>query len=396
MKATWRLAAPTARTAGGAVVIAACALAACVLAAGCGSSAVGTTPATGVPVAAPPLTTASVGATGAGWAIVEMGGSAAKEDNFWELFVRPTGTSPWRLATPAGVADNGGLEAAGTGGSLVVGIRPSQDLTFSPLATTSNDGATWSASGPVTPGLADAPDALASDSGGQLIALTGGQTAELGTRTGTAWTRLASVQAISATPAGRDCGLTGLTAATFVHSDVPMLAGRCSRPGTAGIFADHGGSWREAGPAVPRPLAGEEIDVLRLTATGNGVVALLQAGSGASASLIAAWADAGGWALSAPLPIGARAIRSMASGPGQAVAVLLAGGEGETLSGPGSSWRALPRLPASAASAGSRARRPGGRARGARRHVHGLAARGRAGWRLTQTIQVTIPYGSSS
>ena len=178
VKATWRLAAPTARTAGGAVVIAAC-----VLAAGCGSSPV-TTPPTAVPAVAPPLTTASIDATGAGWAIVEMGGSAAQEDNFWELFVRPTGTSPWRLATPAGVADNGGLEAAGTGGSLVAGFRPSQDLTFSPLAATSNDGASWSASGPVTPGLAATPDGLASGSGGQLIALTAGETAELGTNAG--------------------------------------------------------------------------------------------------------------------------------------------------------------------------------------------------------------------
>jgi hypothetical protein len=390
VKATWHRAAPTARIACAAAVIAACGLAA-----GC-SSPDTTLPTTAVPAGAPPLTTASVGATGAGWAIVEMGGSAANQDNFWELFVRPTGTSPWRLATPAGVADNGGLEAAGTGGSLVAGFRPSQDLTFSPLAATGNDGATWSASGPVSPGLADTPDALASGSGGQLIALTGGQTAELGTNTGKTWTRLASVRALSATPAGRDCGLTGFTAATFARSEVPMLAGGCSRPGTAGIFADHGGSWQEAGPAVPRPLAGENIGVLRLTATGNGVVALLQAGSGASASLIAAWPDAGGWALSAPLRIGASVIRSTSSGPGQAVAVLLAGGHGETLAGPGSSWRALPRLPASAAAL---ALGPGGRVDALTAHA-GTFTDWRLGagasWRLTQTIQVTIPYGSSS
>ena len=390
MKAIWRRAAPTARTAGGAVVIAAC-----VLAAGCASSPVRTPPRPAVPAESPPLTTASVSATGAGWAIVEMGGSAAQEDNFWELFVRPTETSPWRLATPAGVADNGGLEAAGLGGRLVAGFRPSQDLTFSPLAASSDDGATWSAAGPVTPGLADVPDALASDSG-QLIALTRAGTAELGTNTGKTWTRLASVRAITATPAGHDCGLISLTAATFVRSDVPMLAGDCSRPGPAGIFADHGGSWQAAGPTVPLPLAGEDIGVLRLTATGNGVVALLQAGSGASASLIAAWPDAGGWTLSAPLRIGASGVRSTSSGPQQAVAVLLAGGHGETLSGPGSSWRALPRLPASAAAL---ALGPGGRVDALTAHA-GTFADWRLGasasWRLTQTIHVTIPYGSSS
>jgi hypothetical protein len=391
VKATWRRVAATVRTAGGAVVIATC-----VLAAGCGSSGVSAPPTTAVPAPAPPLTTASADDTGAGWAIVEMGGSAAQQDNFWELFVRPAGASPWRLATPAGVADNGGLEAAGAGGSLVAGFRPSQDLTFSPLAASSNDGATWSASGPVTPGLADAPDALASGSGGRLIALTGGETAELGTNTGKAWTRLANVGAISATPAGGDCGLTGFTAAAFARSGVPMLAGSCSRPGTAGIFADHGGSWQEAGPAVPRSLTGEDIDVLRLTATGTGVVALLQAGSGASTSLIAAWSDAGGWALSAPLRIGASAIRSTSSGPGQAVAVLLAGGQGETLYGPGSSWRALPRLPSSAVAL---ALGPHGRVDALTAHAGTFPdwqLEAGPSWRLTQTIQVTIPYGSSS
>lgn len=117
MKATWRRAAPITRTATGAVVIAAC-----VLAAGCAGSPVSTPPTTAVPAGPPPLATASTGPTGAGWAIVEMGGSAAQEDNFWELFVRPAGTATWRLATPAGVADNGGLEAAGIGGSLVAGF----------------------------------------------------------------------------------------------------------------------------------------------------------------------------------------------------------------------------------------------------------------------------------
>ena len=391
MKATRRRVAPTTRTVGAALVAAAC-----VLVAGCASSAVSTAPTTPVPTGPPPLATASASATGAGWAIVEMGGSAAQEDNFWELFVRPAGTSTWRLATPTGVADNGGLEVAGLGASLVAGFRPSQDLTFSPLAATRDDGASWSAAGPVTPGLADAPNALASGSGGQLIALTSGGTAELGTNTGKTWTRLASAQTIMATPAGHDCGLTGLTAATFARAEVPMLAGGCSRPGTAGIFAEHGGSWQAAGPAMPRSLAHEDIDVLRLTATGSGVVALLQAGSGAAASLIAAWSGAGKWAVSAPLRIGAGGLRATSTGPGRAVAVLVAGGDGETLSGPGSSWRALPRLPASAAAL---ALGPGAQVDALTAQA-GTFADWRLGagarWRLAQTIHVTIPYGSSS
>ncbi len=218
-----------------------------------------------------------------------MGGAAGQEDNFWELFVRPAGSTAWRLATPPGVADNGGIEVTGTAGSLTAGFRPSQDLTFSPLAATSDDGTSWSQGGPVSPGLAEAPDALASGPGGRLIALTSGGAAELGASTGTRWTRLASVRAVTRTAAGQACGLTGFTAAAFGPAGVPMLAGGCSRPGTAGIFTEHGGSWQAAGPAVPGSLAGQDVDVLGMSATGNGVVALLQAGSGPKASLFSAW-----------------------------------------------------------------------------------------------------------
>ena len=86
----------------------------------------------------------------------------------------------------------------------------------------------------------------------------------------------------------------GLTAAAFGGSGVPMLAANCSRTGVAGMFADRGGSWQAAGPAVPGSLAGEDIDVVRLTAAGAGVVALLRAGSGADTSLMAAWSDGSG------------------------------------------------------------------------------------------------------
>ena len=137
MNVTRRAAPGTARTAAGTVIAAAC-----VLAAGCGTKAAANPGPAPIP-AAPPLAT-SFSSAGAGRAIVEMGGPAAQQDNFWELFVRPAGAARWRLATPAGVADNGGLDVAGTGGSLVTGFRPSQDLSFSPLATSGDGGTSWS------------------------------------------------------------------------------------------------------------------------------------------------------------------------------------------------------------------------------------------------------------
>jgi hypothetical protein len=188
-----------------------------------------------------------------------------------------------------------------------------------------------------------------------------------------------------------------------------MLAADCGRPGTVGIFADRSGGWHTAGPALPASLAGEDVGVLRLTASGDGIVALLRAGSGAAASLIAAWSGASGgpWTLSAPLPIGTSQLRATSSGASKTIGVILTGGRGETLAGPGSAWRALPPLPAWAATLtlgpGSRVdalAAHGGTLSdwrlGPRPSGSGTGGAGPAGWRLTQTVHVTIPYGSSS
>ena len=124
-------------------------LAGTMLAAGCGSAARQPGGPSG-PVQPPSLSTSLVTTTGT-WAVAVMGGSAAEHDNFWQLFVRPAATGRWRLATPPGVASNGGLVVASPGGrSVVAGFRPSQDLSFSPLATTHDNGTAW------TPGLLDA------------------------------------------------------------------------------------------------------------------------------------------------------------------------------------------------------------------------------------------------
>ena len=363
--------------------------------AGCGS-----TPApSAAPRAAPPpppLATSVASTAGPSWTVVEMGGSAAQENNFWQLFVRPAGATAWRLATPLGVADNGGLVIASAGsGSLVTGFRPSQLLTYSPLAASTDDGTSWSPAGPLSASLADAPDALAAGPDGALIALTdGGARAELGQRLGAAWTRLSSASALAATSAGRACGVTGLTAAAF-SGGTTMLGAACGRPGVAGIFVRSGGTWRAAGPALPAALGREDVDVLALTTAGTGLEALLQAEAGAHSSLIAAWSSGASWTLSAPLPTGGRPLRSTAAGPGAAVGVILGDGRGETLSGPGAAWHALPALPKWTATL----------ALGPAARVDALAADGgtfkdwqlgAAGWSLAQTVHVNIPYGSSS
>jgi hypothetical protein len=87
------------------------------------------------------------------------------------LFVRPAGSTQWKLVTPPGAADNGGLVVADAGGqSLITGFRPSQYLTYTPLTATRDGGQVWAPAGPLDAAVANIPDALAIAPGtGQLL-----------------------------------------------------------------------------------------------------------------------------------------------------------------------------------------------------------------------------------
>jgi hypothetical protein len=268
------------------------------------------------PGGAPFLATSLATASGA-WAVVVMGGSVASHNNFWQLFARPAGSSRWQLVTPPGTPDNGGLVLADTGGSLITGFRPSQYLTYTPLILTHDGGRAWSSTGPLDASLANVPDALAAVPGsGNLLALTADGAAELAAPElaapgYTSWTTLATQRSLAATAAGRRCGLQDLTAAAFAPQGIPLLGGSCGRPGTTGIFADTGGTWHAAGPALPAALAGQSIHVLRLTSAASSTVALLTAGTGPGTSLLAAWSSDGRqWTLATPLPLHGAALTS--------------------------------------------------------------------------------------
>ena len=385
---------------------------AAILVAGCGSTQAAA-PAPGAGRAArPPLVTSLTIPGGPSWAIVEMGGPRTRHNNFWQLVTRPAGTASWRLATPPGVADNGGLVVASPGGpALVAGFNPSQDLTFSPLASTRDGGARWTPS-LLPAGLARVPSALGTAPGGKLIAVTGRGQAEFSAPGMAGWTRLASLASLAATPAGRSCELKSLTAAAFSGLGVPLLAGRCAAPGVAGIFGYSAGGWHQAGPALPAVLARRQVSVLKLTTAGRRTTALLVAAApGGAASLIAAWAGPSGrWTLSAPLPLGGARILSTATGTGageaaataaspglaSAAGVILSTGRAEFTAGPAADWQQLPALPANVAAL----------VLGPGRQVSALApsgsiltswhlAAGAVTWTMTQAMKVPVPYGSS-
>jgi hypothetical protein len=370
------------------------ALAGALLAAGCGGAA--QAPAgTGAAPPEPPLDT-SLGTAAGTWAVVVMGGSAAQHNNFWQMFVRPAGGNAWKLVTPPGTADNGGLVVADDGGqSLITAFRPSQGLTYTPLIQTSNSGQAWSSLNPLDAALAAAPDALAVEPGtGRLLALTTGGTVETATPGYNAWQVLGSARTLSATPAGRGCGPLSLAAATFTSSGTPLVAGACAHPGIAGIFAYQDGTWESVAPPIPAGLARQDVAVAGMAQTRSGIVALLATPS----SLLAAWlADDGApWTVSSPLRLGSGSLGAASFGPDGTAAVVLPGDRGETIAR-GASWQPLPTLPQGTATLASA---PGGEVDALAVHGGKLtvwqARPGGAAWSPTQTIQVAIPYGSSS
>jgi hypothetical protein len=339
-----------------------------------------------------PLSTSLVTAQGT-WAVTVMGGSAASENNFWQLFIRPAGASRWSLVTPEGVADNGGLVASGGAGgtSLLVGFRPSQGLAFSPLATSTNAGQTWTP-GLLDAALADVPDALAVAASGQALAVASDGSIFSAPSAAAAaaghWSQLTTRSALAATTPGRGCGLVAVNAVAFGQNNVPVVAGSCVRRGVAGIFAEAGGSWQAAGPGLPARFGGDQVQVLGLTAAPDGNAALLLAGT----DLLAAWSHGGHWTVSAPIAGGG--VRASGFGPSGSVWVL-AGSRAETIGGPGQAWQALPTVPPGTATL---APGPGSgydalAVSGSNLTVWRLAS---GAWTKVQAMKVPITYGSSS
>jgi hypothetical protein len=376
------------------------ALASAALAAGCGSA-----PSSGpgqaaraLPGGTQFLATSLITPAGT-WAITVMGGSASSHNNFWQLFARPPGSTRWKLVTPPGVADNGGLVAAGaSAGPLITGIRPSQDLIYTPLALTRDGGQAWSPTGPLDAPLAAAPDALAAAPGtGRLLALLTNGTVKAAAPGYTRWTTLTSQRSLAATPAGRRCELTSLTAVTVTPAGLPLLAGRCSHPGTAGVFAAANGTWQAAGPALPAGLDHQAATVLRLTRTSAGVVALVETGTGPGASLLAAWSASNGvhWALSPPIRLHGARLASASFGPSGVVSLVLTGNHGEAITGAGAAWQSLPALPAGTATLA-----PGPTAGFDALAVHRTRLTvwqlgPGTTWQATQTMNVPVQFGSS-
>jgi hypothetical protein len=349
------------------------------------------------------------------WATIAMGHLDDPANTFWQLFFHPLGKQPLGkrpLGKPAwsdqveatATATNGGLVLATAGGrSLTVGIRPSADLTYSPLITTVDSARSWS-NGLVTSGLADRPDALATRTSGAALALVGGRGAQVLASGGdlSKWSVVVSESALAATSGGRSCGLGALTAVGYLSGE-RLVGGSCGLPGVVGVFAQAGRTWRAAGPALPTGLLGGRAEVLSLSTDGSGTSALVAVVSGKRSWLLAASARSGGrWHVSPALALGSsETVASFGPAGASGLFVLLQGrtGRPRLLVAPGAgalAWRDLPAPPAGTATV----------AFDGPAAVDALAERGKVltvwslgpgrAWDKIQIMNVPIQYGSSS
>lgn len=384
----------------GRVITAAAGLAVTGTLAACSSASSSAPAAPAGPASVSMATSVSTGADS--WAVLPMSVHPA----FWEVFVRPANTAAWKLVTPPGVADNGGLVVSANGASsLAVAVRPSQHLVFSPLAATADGGASWSAGPPLEAAVAASPDAFAAH-GARLVALLADGSVESSGDAGATWSVIAAPSAIAASAAGKGCGGAvrvtsvsfGLVTVDPNTTDV-LAGGTCGTSGAAALFAySPGAGWQR----VSLPVAGQLVRM-------SGGLALVRGKSGLSAL----WRGFGwyayaplssgsapqpaptGWSAPAALPASGPVIASGMLAPG-GTWVLLAGGRAATIAGPGQQWTLLPPVPpdTTVLAAGPDGATDALAARGTTLTVWRLAPKATV-WQKTEAISVPVQAGSS-
>lgn len=379
--------------------------------AGCGGSASSAVPGTTAPTAgdqAGVSLATSLSTAYESWAVLPVSSGPA----FWEVLARPSGSSSWRLVTPPGVADTGGLVAAADGNSsLTVAVRPSDKLMYSPLASTSDGGGSWSAGGPIDSAVAASPDAFAA-TGAKLVTLLSDGAIETSSDAGRTWSVLAGRGAIAASPAGRGCGgAVRVTSVTFGIFGTQVLAGgSCGTSGTAVFSYSPGKGWQR----MAMPAGGQLVRLYAGTALVRGTAGLsaLWYGSGWYAYTPLATpspaASQAGWDASAALPVTGRIVATGSlggSGPhaGYGAWVLLSGGRAATIDALAAGargtaqWTLLPRVPAgtSVLASGPSGATDALAVSGATVTVWRLEPRATL-WSKVQTISVPIQFGSSS
>ena len=328
------------------------------VAAACGSSSAGTDTAT-VQHQAPPAPEATTTASGA-TVVLAMGDLTDPSNTFFELFTQPVGATTWKLATPPGVADNGGLVVGATDtGTLTAGFLPSADLTFSVLAQSTDAGTTWNPAS--LPGaLASEPDALGTGGTGQVVAVLAGSSGRVVSSSAplTSWHPVASAAALSGPTS--HCTVTAVTAVAVIASGTPVLGTRCASSRVVGLFvpAATAGRWSQVGPVFGGPDP-STTTVLRLQAGSASTSALVEGSTNGHDRIVGEWLSGVGTSvvdamssaqLAVPTGWSVRAT-ALGGGSGDGMTVLLGADAGAGLriasvSGPNQAWVFGPTPPA--------------------------------------------------
>ena len=339
-------------------------------------------------------------------------------NTFWQLVTLSGAGAHWAVATPPGVASNGGLIVSrGVGGSAVAGFLPSQDLTVSPLAATADHGATWS-TGVLLSGLPPVPDALASPAGGPAIALARGAGGTVVASGGglVSWRRLVSAHSLTGQSSAAGCGVSTITAVGLgqfgsgtspgsgsspvsLGAGTPVVGATCTRGSRPGLFVPNGSQWVQVGPTLPAG-SGSPVQVIRLIGTPTGADALVSTGSGRQATLYAVWSTDGlrTWTRSPGLALSGRSLDSTGTTPtgGFVVAASRSSGRPSAwdLQPAAGGWQSLAAPPAGTSSVVAS---PSGGYDAFAVHSSVLDVYALSGgrWQQSQTLQVPIQYGSS-
>lgn len=357
-------------------------------------------------VPAVPLAT-SLSSTQGSWATLPMGDLHDPLNTFWQLFHLPSGGTSWSDAVEAtAVATNGGIVlATGPGAPVVVGVRPSNLLTYSPLVATSDGGQHW-ATGVLDSGLASRPDALSVGAGQPTLAIVGGSTAGrvlISSGGLSSWRPLVTRAGLAATPAGRSCRVGALDAVA-ADGSVPLVGATCGRPGAVGLFALRSGRWSPIGPTVPASLGHPTVEVLGLREQGSTIGLLLALQDADGLRLAGTWTGDGGLRWSAPevLPVAAgEQLESFGATPAGGFFALTATASGHrqlALATPGATaWSGLPDPPDRTSTIAYTSGSVPDALVGGRTVLTVSSLEGAPpSWRPVQTLRITIVFGSSS
>ncbi len=378
-----------------------CALAACLLAVlVIVMSAPGASPASENPPV--PSFATSVSIDGSTYSAIPMGDLGDDLNTFWQLFRLPAGATRWTLDTPTGIADNGGLVIeGGSPSALAVAIRPSDLLTFTPIAV-SGARSSWTNGGLIPGAVIGAPNAFVGTSAVEFAAVDTSDGAVLRSKDGGSnWTRIASGASLTYVAAG-SCQVRGVRALATDAGPTLYAGTSCSEGNRAGIFEFSGSSWRDVGPNLGALGHGASRRVLTLSSSPRSLVAMIATTSDSTTRLVFARSSSNGasWATtSLRLPPSVFIVSAgTISGTG-AYVVWRKNGLFAAISSPNGHWSSLPELPGTAWTLAF----PQGLS-GAIEALGGRLSTFNA-WRLDlstshwsqfQTIAVPIIYGSSS